>query len=163
MFLRFAAMGIGLLAIIIGLTGMLVGGLVVVTGTALDVLAPPGSGSLQALGGYALIVTGITVMIVGLVQIIFGIGVWKLSAWAWILGVIIQSLSFATAALGMLTGAAIPASLVTMAISGAMLAFLLTPRVRKAFGRDRRATQPLAAPATKPLQSGRLPSGRLLQ
>ena len=151
MFLRFAAIGIGLLAIITGLAGMVIGGLVAITGTALDVLATPGSDSFQTLGGYALIVTGVTVMIAGLIQIIFGIGVWKLSGWAWILGVIIQSLSFTGAALGMLTGAAIPASLVTMAISGAMLAFLLTPHVRKAFGRG-------GQPTTKPL-----PSGRLLQ
>jgi hypothetical protein len=137
-------MAIGLLAIFSGLVGMLIGGLVAVTGTALDVLAAPGQNSLEAMGGYALIVAGLIVMIAGLLQVVFGVGIWKLSAWAWILGVFIQSLSLISAALGIFTGAAIPASLLTIAVSGTMLTFLLLPRVRKAFGRGSRATIPLS-------------------
>jgi uncharacterized membrane protein YfcA len=133
MLLRFGAIAIAVIAIISGLVGMLIGGLVAVMGTALDVFARPGQDMLEMMGGYALIVTGLTVMIVGLLQVIFGIGMWRLSAWAWIAGVIIQSLTLITAVLGLFTGAAIPASLMTIAISGAILAFLLTPHVRKGF------------------------------
>ncbi len=114
---------------------MLIGGLVAVTGTALDVFARPGQDALEITGGYALIIVGITAMIAGLLQVIFGIGMWRLSAWAWIAGVIIQSFTLIAAVLGLFTGAAIPASLLTIAISGAILAFLLAPHVRKAFGR----------------------------
>lgn len=135
MLLRFGAIAIAIIAIVSGLIGMLIGGLVAVTGTALDVFARPGQDTIEMMGGYALIVGGLTAMIVGLLQVIFGIGMWRLSAWAWIAGVIIQAFTLITAVLGLFTGAAIPASLVTIAISGAILTFLLTPHVRKAFGR----------------------------
>ena len=135
MLLRFGVIAIALIAIVSGITGMLIGGLVAVAGTALDVFARPGQDTIEMMGGYALIITGLTAMIAGLLQVIFGIGMWRLSAWAWIAGVIIQLLTLVTAVLGLFTGAAIPASLVTIAVSGVILAFLLTPRVRKAFGR----------------------------
>lgn len=135
MLLRIGAIAIALIAIVSGIAGMLIGGLVAVTGTALDVFARPGQDMLEITGGYALIIAGLTAMIVGLLQVIFGIGMWRLSAWAWIAGVIIQSFTLIAAVLGLFTGAAIPASLLTIVISGAILAFLLAPHVRKAFGR----------------------------
>ncbi len=135
MLLRIGAIAIASLAIVSGLIGMLIGGLVAVFGTALDVFARPSQDTLEVAGGYALIVAGLMVMIVGLLQVIFGIGLWRLSGWAWIVGVIIQSVTLSAAVLGLFTGAAIPASLLTIAISGSILAFLLTPHVRKAFGR----------------------------
>ncbi len=134
MLLRIGAIAIAVIAIVSGLTGILIGGLVAVTGTALDVFARPGQDVMEMTGGYALIVVGLTAMIAGLFQVIFGIGMWRLSAWAWIAGVIIQSFTLITAALGLFTGAAIPASLVSITISGAILMFLLAPRVRKKFG-----------------------------
>jgi uncharacterized membrane protein (DUF2068 family) len=145
MLLRFGVIIVAMIAIISGLVGMIIGGLVAVTGAALDLLAQPTSDVLETAGGYALIILGVTVVVFGVLQVIFGIGMWRLSAWAWIAGVIIQSFTLLTAVLGLFTGAAIPASLVTIAISGAILAFLLTPRVRKAFGRRRSAA--LSAPA----------------
>lgn len=159
MLLRIGAIVIAALAIVSGLTGMLIGGLVAVAGTALDVFARPGQDTLEIAGGYALIVAGLTVTLVGLLQVIFGIGLWRLSAWAWIAGIIIQSFTLITAVLGLFTGAAIPASLITIAISGAILAFLLTPHVRKAFGQTNRAmrhrvtTTDLATPYAQPTGS----------
>ncbi|HEU0027852.1 MAG TPA: hypothetical protein VFQ25_12110 [Ktedonobacterales bacterium] len=135
MLLRFGVIAIALIAIISGITGMLIGGLVAVAGTALDVFARPSQDTIEMMGGYALIIMGLTAMIAGLLQVIFGIGLWRLSSWAWIAGIIIQLFTLVTAVLGLFTGAAIPASLITIAISGAILAFLLTPHVRKAFGR----------------------------
>lgn len=148
MLLRFGAIVIALVAIISGIAGILIGGIVAVTGTALDVMSQPGQANLEMVGGYALIVAGLMVMVAGLLQVIFGIGMWKLSAWAWIAGVIIQLFTLTTAFLGLFTGVAIPASLITIAVSGAILAFLLTPHVRKAFGRGERSTDNVA-------QSGR--------
>lgn len=135
MLLRFGAIAIGIIAIVSGISGLLIGGLVAVAGTALDVFSRPSSDVLQVAGGYALIIAGVTVMIVGLLQVIFGVGIWRLSRWAWVAGVIIQSFTLVVAVLGLFTGAATPASLVTIIISGAILAYLLTPRVRVAFGR----------------------------
>jgi hypothetical protein len=135
MLLKFGAIAIGVLAIISGVTGMLIGGLVAVAGTALDVFARPGQDTMQITGGYALIIAGLTAMVAGLLQVIFGIGIWRLSAWAWVAGIIIQLFTLTVAVLGLFTGAAIPASLVTIVISGAILMYLLSPHVRKAFGR----------------------------
>ncbi len=137
MLLRFGAIAIAALAIVSGLAGILIGGLVAVTGTALDVFARPGQDFLEITGGYVLIVAGLTVTLIGLLQVIFGVGLWRLSGWAWIAGVIIQTFTLITATLGLCAGAAIPASLLTIAISGSILAFLLTPHVRKAFGQAR--------------------------
>ncbi|HEX9036848.1 MAG TPA: hypothetical protein VF808_07635 [Ktedonobacterales bacterium] len=145
MFLRYGVLAVALIAIVSGVIGLVVGGLVAVTGTALDVFAQPSKDALEAAGGIALIVAGLSVMIVGVFQIIFGIGMWRLSVWAWVAGVIIQSFSLVTALLGLFTGAAIPASLLTILISGGMLAFLLTPRVRKVFARRRAGASTTAA------------------
>ena len=151
MFLRIGAIAIALLAIVSGIAGMLIGGLVAVTGVSLDVLARPGQDNMEIASGYALIVAGLVVMLAGIFQVIFGIGMWKLSVWAWIAGVFIQGFTFVTAFLGLFTGVSIPASLVTMTISGAILAFLLTPHVRKAFGRGERA-RPSASGTGRALQ-----------
>jgi uncharacterized membrane protein (DUF2068 family) len=143
MFIKFGVMVVSVVALTIGALGLLIGGLVVLAGTEYDLLAQRSRDSLEAMGGYALIVIGIVAMIFGALQIIFGIGLWRLATWAWIAGVIIQSFSLITAVLGLFTGAAIPASLVTIVVSGAFLTFLLMPHVRGAF--DRR--KPKLAPA----------------
>jgi hypothetical protein len=147
MLLRFGVLVVAGIAILSGLAGMLIGGLVVATGATLDLVAQSSKDSIEVAGGFALIAVGLVVVIFGVLQVIFGVGMWRLSAWAWIAGVIIQSFTLVTAVLGLFTGAAIPASLVTILISGAILAFLLTPRVRKAFGRSR--SRALSAPATQ--------------
>ena len=139
MFIKFGVLAVAVFAMAVGALGLLIGGLVTVTGTEFDLLAQRSQDSLEAMGGYALITLGVVAMIFGVLQIIFGIGLWRLAAWAWIAGVVIQIMSLITAVLGLFTGAAIPASLVTIVFSGAILAFLLTPHVRGVFGRRKPA------------------------
>lgn len=142
MLIKFGVLVVSVVAIIIGVLGLLIGGLVVLTGAEFDLLAQRSQDSLEAMGGYALIVIGIIAMVFGLLQIIFGVGLWRLATWAWIAGVIIQSFSLITAVLGLFTGAAIPASLVTIVVSSAILTFLLMPHVRGAFGRQKSRLAP---------------------
>lgn len=153
MLIKFGVLVVSVVAIIVGAFGLLIGALVVLTGTEFDLLAQRSQDSLEAMGGYALIVIGVVAMIFGALQIIFGIGLWRLATWAWIAGVIIQSFSLITAVLGLFTGAAIPASLVTIVISGAFLTFLLTPHVRGIFGRGKPKLAPAAQSPMIPLQA----------
>jgi len=120
------------IAILSGLTGALIGAFAVLTGAALDVAAA-GKFNMEGVSGIALVVVGLTFMIVGVAQIIFGVGLWQLRGWAWTLGVVIHSIALLGALGGLFTGAFTVQSIFTIVISSAFLLYLLSPRVRNLF------------------------------
>ncbi len=134
MLIRFGVMIIAWLAILSGLVGGLVGGVAVLAGALLDVQAPAGQFTVEGVSGMALVVIGLIFMIIGIAQIIFGVGLWQLRGWSWTLGVIIESLTLLGALGGLFTGAFTVQSAISIVISGAILFYLLNPRVRKLFG-----------------------------
>lgn len=135
MLIRFGVVVIAWLAILSGAAGAFVGGFAVLAGALLDVHAPAGRLSAEGVSGMALVLLGLTFAIVGLAQIIFGVGLWRLRSWAWTLGVFIQSVTLLGALGGLFTGALTVQSIISIIISGGILAYLLSPRVRKLFGR----------------------------
>ncbi|HEX8995364.1 MAG TPA: hypothetical protein VF812_04995 [Ktedonobacterales bacterium] len=139
MLIRFGVVVISWLAIISGVTGALIGGFAVLAGTLLDVQAPVGRFSAEGASGLALVFIGLAFAIAGVAQIIFGVGLWRLRGWAWTLGVLLQSLTLLGALGGLFTGAFTVQSIISIAVSGTILFYLLSPRVRKLFGR--RTTQ----------------------
>ena len=135
MLVKFGVILISWLAIISGAVGGLIGGIAVFAGTLLDVHAG-GQMTAQGIGGVALLIVGLSFMVAGVAQIIFGVGLWQLRGWAWTLGVVIESLTLLGALGGLFTGALTVQSLITIVISGTILFYLLNPRVRKLFGRS---------------------------
>lgn len=134
MLIRFGVIIVAWLAILSGAAGALVGGFAVLAGALLDVEAPAGHLSAEGVSGMALVLIGLTFMIAGVAQMIFGVGLWQLRGWAWTLGVVIQSFTLLGALGGLFTGAFTVQSLISIVISGAILFYLLSPRVRKLFG-----------------------------
>lgn len=131
---RLGAILIAGVAILSGLVGLVVGGLATAAGVALMVQAPTGRFSAEGFGGQVLLITGLSVLIVGVAQIIVGVGIWRLRRWAWRLGVGIEILTFIAGVAGLFTGAFTVQSAISLIISGIILAFLLTPEVRRHFG-----------------------------
>lgn len=135
MLVRFGVILVAWVAMLSGAAGALIGGFAVLAGTLLDVAAPAGRLSAEGISGLALVIIGLGFMIVGVAQIIFGVGLWQLRQWAWALGVALQSFTLLGSLGGLFTGAFTVQSLISIAISGAILFYLLNPRVRKLFGR----------------------------
>jgi uncharacterized membrane protein (DUF2068 family) len=141
MLIRIGVIIVAWLAILSGAIGAFVGGFAALAGALLDTQAPTNQLSMQGISGMALVVIGLTFMIAGVAQIIFGVGLWQLRGWAWTLGVVIQSLTLLGALGGLFTGAFTVQSAISIVISGAILFYLLSPRVRKLFGQRRSETQ----------------------
>ena len=134
MLVKFGVIVVAWIAILSGAVGVLIGGVAALAGTFLDVQAA-GKMTAQGMSGLALLIIGLGVVITGVAQIIFGVGLWQLRGWAWTLGVVLESLAFLGALGGLFTGAFTVQSIITLVISGALLFYLLNPRVRKLFGR----------------------------
>jgi hypothetical protein len=134
MLIRFGVMIVAWVAILSGVVGALIGGFAVLAGALLDAQAPAGQFSAEGLSGMALVVIGLIFAIIGVAQIIFGVGLWQLRGWAWTLGVALESLTLLGALGGLFTGAFTVQSAISIVISSVILFTLLNPRVRKLFG-----------------------------
>lgn len=145
MLIRFGVVIIAWLAMLSGGAGALVGGFAVIAGAFLDIEAPVGRLSAAGVSGMALVILGLMFMIFGVGQIIFGVGLWQFRHWAWMLGVGLQSLTLLGSLGGLFTGAFTVQSLISIAISGAILFYLLNPRVRTLFTRRHGSPDPRVA------------------
>jgi uncharacterized membrane protein (DUF2068 family) len=135
MLIKFGIMIAAWVAIISGIVGALAGGFAVLAGAFLDAQAHAVLSSAEGISGMALVVIGLFFAIAGVAQIIFGIGLWQLRGWAWTLGVALETITLLGSLGGLFTGAFTVQSIINIIISGGILAYLLTPRVRKLFGR----------------------------
>ena len=123
--------GITILAIlaIIGGAFALLGGIGAIgLGGAAAAGGAGGAGGLVAILGFVLIV-------VGALELAFGVGAWQLKPWAWTLGIAAQGLSLVLALLNIIGGQGIGSQIVGILISAAILYYLMTPPVKQAFGR----------------------------
>jgi len=139
MTIRHRPIGISIMAILAFLFGLLIaliGVIFIVGGAAAGSSLDSSFGSLLA--GAVAVIGGI-VLLFGLLYIVFAIGAWKLKGWAWWLGLIgsvlfilggISSYSSASSA-GDSTGGSIGSLVIAIVI----FVYLLTPGVRRAFGR----------------------------
>lgn len=134
MLIRYGAMVVAWLAIIGGVMGLAIGAVVAFAGELIDARATSHHLAAWGVGGMGLLIAGLLVMIVGLAQIIVGVGIWQLRGWAWVVGIFLQSATFLASLGGLLTGVFTVQSLFTLIFSGAILVYLLRPRVRKLFG-----------------------------
>jgi uncharacterized membrane protein YfcA len=131
MLVRFGVMMIAWLAIISGVIGALIGAFAILIGAILDAQASSGPLNMQGLGGMALVAVGLTFAIIGVAQIIFGVGLWQFRSWAIRLGIGLEVLTLIGSIVGLFTGAFTIPSLISTAVSAVILVVLLSPHVRK--------------------------------
>jgi len=75
-------------------------------------------------------------LVIAAVFVVLAYGAWKLSSWAWILGVGLTACSILLEIFGALTeGQPLIGTLISMAISAAILVLLFRPDIRAALGR----------------------------
>jgi hypothetical protein len=113
-----ASLGLGLLFAIGGGLGWLAGLL--------------GPGAVQSWGA-GMMAGGMTSVLTGLLQVIAGFGLLSRQGWAWVLALIGAGLGLVAPIIGLLNGQLW--SLLGLAVPAVVLWYLLTPEVRRAFGR----------------------------
>lgn len=116
-----AAIG-GVLGIIAGLGLLALGGLAA---------ASTGAAGLFGLGA----IFGLLALVTGALSLAFAYGAWTLKPWAWPLGVALQAVSLAIAVLSILGGADIGSQIISIAIAGVILYYLMQPGIKALFGR----------------------------
>lgn len=84
--------------------------------------------------GGTLIVRGILALISAILLLAFGVGAWTLQPWAWMLGVVSQGLSIIVGLWNLVSNNA-GSGIIGIIIAGVILYYLMTPEVKRAFGR----------------------------
>jgi hypothetical protein len=132
-------MGITILAVLAFIGGILgiCGGLSgIVGGSFLGGLAASvGASNASALGGL-IAVYSIVALAFAVADLVFGFGAWTLKPWAWMLGMVLFGLNIVFQLVALLAGwTTFGAALIPVVIGGVIIYYLLTPEVKKAFGR----------------------------
>jgi hypothetical protein len=118
---------------ILGICGSLSG---IVGGSFLGGLAASvGASNASALGGL-IAVYSIVALAFAVADLVFGFGAWTLKPWAWMLGMVLFGLNIVFQLVALLAGwTTFGAALIPVVIGGIIIYYLLTPDVKKAFGR----------------------------
>lgn len=85
-------------------------------------------------GGLAIFIGLITLISAGL-SLAFAYGAWYLKPWGWVMGVVSQGFSILISIINIIGGGSFFNQLINIAIAGAILYYLFTPEVKRAFGR----------------------------
>ena len=131
MLIRFGVMIVAWLAILSGVVGALIGGFAILVGALLDGQATAGQLSVAGVTGVALVIAGLIFAIIGIAQVIFGVGLWQFRGWAVKLGIALEVVTLLGSIGGLFTGAFTIPSLISVIFSSAILLYLLSPHVRK--------------------------------
>jgi uncharacterized membrane protein (DUF2068 family) len=77
----------------------------------------------------------LVLLVVGICEVVFAYGAWRLRPWAWTLGVVLEAVALVLAVV-QLGRADFARHVLTIVISGIVLWYLARPKVRAAFGRS---------------------------
>lgn len=132
-------MGVTILAVLAFIGGILgiCGGLSGIVGASFlgGLAASVGASNATALGGM-LAVYSIVALAFAVVDIIFGFGAWTLRPWAWMLGMVLSGLNVVFQLVALVAGwSTFGSVIIPIVIAGVIIYYLLTPDVKKAFGR----------------------------
>ncbi len=127
---------LAILAFIGGIFGICAGLSGIVGGSFLGGLAASaGASNATALGGMV-VVYSIIALILAVADLVFGFGAWTLKPWAWMLGMVLFGLNIVFNLVAVIAGwSAISGVIISIVIAGVIIYYLLTPDVKKAFGR----------------------------
>jgi hypothetical protein len=129
-------MGVSILAVLAIISGIF-GILAILEGFGIRVigLTDPAQQQVGGFGpGLGVISLGIVSFVVAIAQLAFGFGAWQLRPWAWTLGVVLQIVSIVITLVRMIGNGFSAGSLISLAISLAILFYLYQPDIRRAFG-----------------------------
>jgi uncharacterized membrane protein (DUF2068 family) len=118
----------GILSLIFGVSSLLFGGLMV----ASDAAATAGT---EIDPGPILLVAGVVAIVSGLIGLIAGYGLFTLKGWGWTLALVFSVLNIIRSLLGMFQGGNVPGAIIGIVISGLIVYYLMTPTVKRAFGK----------------------------
>ena len=132
-------MGVTILAILAFVGGILgiCGGLSGIVGASFlgGLAASAGASNVTALGGM-LVVYSIIAVAFAVADLVFGFGAWTLKPWAWMLGMVLFGLNIVFQLVAVVAGwSTLGGVLISIVIAGVIIYYLLTPEVKKAFGR----------------------------
>ena len=130
--------GIGVLAIltlIVGVFTLLGGGFIAAVGGS-SILVSYGYGAYSGL----VTVFGVVLVLLGIVALVDGWGLWSGKGWAWTLAVVLSILSIIFSLLGLLSGAG--PNIVNLIIDVLILWYLWRPHVKAFFGKGMSTSQP---------------------
>ena len=125
-------MGITILAVLSAIGGVLgiLGGVALI---GLGGLAATSTGTAAYFGLGA--VWGLIVLASAIASLVFAYGAWTLKPWAWPLGVALQIIGLALAALTVISGGDISGQIISVVISLVILYYLFQPNIKAVFGR----------------------------
>ena len=128
---------LAILAAIVGILGLCAAlALIGLGGLAGGLLGSRAGAQVGFLVGVVGIVVGGLTLIVALLDLAFAYGAWTLKSWAWMLGIIAQGISAVLALVRLIDGrGAAGTEIVGIAISAIIIYYLMTPEVKRAFGR----------------------------
>ncbi len=131
--------GITILAILAFIGGIfgICGGLGGIVGGSFlgGIAASAGASNATALGGMV-VVYSIVALIFAVADLVFGFGAWTLKPWAWMLGMVLFGLNILFNLVAVIAGwSSLTSVLISIVIGGVIIYYLLTPDVKKAFGR----------------------------
>jgi uncharacterized membrane protein (DUF2068 family) len=118
----------GILSLIFGLSSLFFGGLMV----ASDAAATTGA---EIDVGPILLVAGVVALVSGVIGLIAGYGLFTLQGWGWTLALVFSVLNIIRSLLGIFQGGSIPGAIIGIVISGLIMYYLMTPTVKRAFGK----------------------------
>lgn len=120
---------LAVLAAIGGVLGLLAG--IALIGLGGIATAATGTAAFFGLGA----IFGLITLATSIASLAFAYGAWTLQPWAWMLGVAIQVISLVLSVLTIISGGDIGGQVISIAIAGVILYYLMTPGVKAAFGR----------------------------
>lgn len=132
--------GVTILAILAALGGILalcgslaLIGLGGVLGGILGSQVSAGAGFLVGMLG---VIFGVITLVIALLELALAYGAWNLRPWAWLLGIATESVAGLFSLIRLLDGrGSTGVEVINIAIAALIVYYLLTPEVRKAFGR----------------------------
>jgi hypothetical protein len=81
-------------------------------------------------------VYSIVAVALAVAELVFGFGAWTLRPWAWMLGMVLFGLNIVFQLVALLAGwTTLGGIIISVAIAGVIIYYLLTPQVKQAFGR----------------------------
>jgi hypothetical protein len=125
-------MGITILAVLSAIGGVLsiLGGIALI-GLGGVGAASTGQAALFGMGA----IFGLLLLVSGIASLAFAYGAWTLQPWAWTLGVALQIISLALSVLSIVGGSDIASQIISIAIAGIILYYLMQPSIKAVFGR----------------------------
>ena len=125
-------MGITILAILAAIFGVLgILSAITLIGLGGAVGAATGSAAFFGMG----VVGGLLALVISIAYLAFAYGAWTLQPWAWSLGAAMAVIGIVFAVLQWLGGGDIVSTIISVAISGIILYYLMTPQVKTALGK----------------------------